>query len=126
MLIAAIAALALQDPISAPFGVAACALAVAIASATQDIAVDAFRVERLESASEQAAGMAGYVTGYRIATSATGAGVIALVAYLETALGLPRGNCSALGLHDRRRMRRHRPRRHPVRPRAQGTGTRAG
>ncbi|NMN57064.1 PAT family beta-lactamase induction signal transducer AmpG [Xanthobacter sp. SG618] len=91
VLIAAIAALALQDPISAPFGVAACALAVAIASATQDIAVDAFRVERLESASEQAAGMAGYVTGYRVAMLATGAGVIALVAYLETALGLPRG-----------------------------------
>ncbi|MFS8039055.1 AmpG family muropeptide MFS transporter [Xanthobacter sp. AM11] len=91
VLIAAIAALAVQDPISTPFAVAACALAVAIASATQDIAVDAFRVERLDSASEQAAGMAGYVTGYRIAMLVTGAGVIALVAYLESALGLPRG-----------------------------------
>lgn len=91
VLIAAISALALQDPIASPFAVAACALAVTIASATQDIAVDAFRVERLDSSSEQAAGMAGYVTGYRIAMLATGAGVIALVAFLEEALGLPRG-----------------------------------
>ncbi|MDI4665004.1 MFS transporter [Xanthobacter autotrophicus] len=91
VLMAAIAALAVQDPVASPFAVAACALAVAIASATQDIAVDAFRVERLDTSSEQAAGMAGYVTGYRIAMLATGAGVIALVAYLEEALGLPRG-----------------------------------
>jgi len=90
VLMAAIAALALQDPTTAPFAVGACALAVAIASATQDIAVDAFRVERLDTSSEQAAGMAGYTTGYRIATLATGAGVIALVAYLEDGIGLPR------------------------------------
>ncbi|MFG1241002.1 MFS transporter [Xanthobacter sp. DSM 14520] len=90
VLMAAIAALAVQDPVASPFAVAACALAVAIASATQDIAVDAFRVERLDSSSEQAAGMAGYVTGYRLAMLATGAGVIALVAYLEEAHALPR------------------------------------
>lgn len=109
VLIAAIAALAVQDPVASPFAVAACALAVAIASATQDIAVDAFRVERLDSSSEQAAGMAGYVTGYRLAMLATGAGVIALVAYLEEAHGLPRatswfwgymlaGACVAIGV----------------------------
>ncbi|MFG1375587.1 AmpG family muropeptide MFS transporter [Xanthobacter autotrophicus] len=91
VLMAAIAALAVQDPVATPFAVAACALVVAIASATQDIAVDAFRVERLDTSSEQAAGMAGYVTGYRLAMLATGAGVIALVAYLEEAHGLPRG-----------------------------------
>jgi len=90
VLMAAIAALALQDPVAAPLMVAACALVVAIASATQDIAVDAFRVERLDTASTQAAGMAGYVTGYRIAMLATGAGVIALVVYFEEILGLPR------------------------------------
>lgn len=97
VLMAAIAALAVQDPTAAPLAVAACALAVSIASATQDIAVDAFRVERLETSGEQAAGMAGYVTGYRIAMLATGAGVIALVDWLERGLGMARGASWTLG-----------------------------
>ena len=55
---------------------------VATASATQDIVIDAFRVESLDT-SEQAAGMAGYVAAYRIGMLASGAGVIALVAWFE-------------------------------------------
>lgn len=74
--------LGLQDPHGAPFMVALGALLVATISATQDIVVDAFRVERLDT-SEQAAGMAGYVAAYRIGMLVSGAGVIALVAYLE-------------------------------------------
>ena len=58
------------------------AVLVATASATQDIVVDAFRVESLET-SEQGAGMAGYVAAYRIGMLASGAGVLVLVAWLE-------------------------------------------
>lgn len=59
------------------------ALLVATASATQDIVIDAFRVESLEP-SEQGAGMAGYVAAYRIGMLVSGAGVLVLVAWLET------------------------------------------
>jgi len=82
-LMAAIAVLGFQDPLASPLMVAFGALVVATLSATQDIVVDAFRVERLDT-SEQAAGMAGYVAAYRIGMLVSGAGVIALVAYLET------------------------------------------
>ncbi|QRG06457.1 MFS transporter [Xanthobacter dioxanivorans] len=81
-LMAAIAFLGTQDPLAAPVMVVLGALAVATISATQDIVVDAFRVERLDT-SEQAAGMAGYVAAYRIGMLVSGAGVIAIVAYLE-------------------------------------------
>src|SRR5262249_51265805 len=52
-------------------------------AATQDIVIDAYRVESL-SVDEQAAGMAGYVAAYRIGTLISGAGVIGLTAWLET------------------------------------------
>ncbi|MFG1417928.1 MFS transporter [Xanthobacter sp. V0B-10] len=81
-LLAGILFLGAQNPLASPFMVALGALAVATVSATQDIVVDAFRVERLDT-SEQAAGMAGYVAAYRIGMLVSGAGVIALVAYLE-------------------------------------------
>lgn len=90
-LMVAVVALGAQDPLSSPFLVAVCALAVATVSATQDIAVDAFRVERLDSVSEQAAGMAGYVAAYRVGMLLSGAGVIALVAVLERE-GVPRAD----------------------------------
>lgn len=70
------------DPVAAPFYVALGALLVATASATQDIVIDAFRVESLDT-NEQAAGMAGFVAAYRIGMLAAGAGVIAFVAWLE-------------------------------------------
>ncbi|MFG1429848.1 MFS transporter [Xanthobacter sp. V2C-8] len=82
-LLAGILFLGAQNPLASPFMVALGALVVATVSATQDIVVDAFRVERLDT-SEQAAGMAGYVAAYRIGMLVSGAGVIALVAYLET------------------------------------------
>ena len=58
--------------------VAVGALLVATASATQDIVVDAFRVESLDE-SEQAAGMASYVAAYRIGMLASTAGALFLV-----------------------------------------------
>jgi MFS transporter, PAT family, beta-lactamase induction signal transducer AmpG len=56
-LMAAIVLLALCDPARSSFVVALAALIVATASATQDIVIDAFRIES-RSESEQAAGMA--------------------------------------------------------------------
>lgn len=87
-LVAAILFLGFQDPARAPMLVALGALLLATASATQDIVVDAFRVERLDT-SEQAAGMAGYVAAYRIGMLVSGAGVIAIVAAIEL-WGVPR------------------------------------
>ena len=88
LLMAAILALALTDPARSPFFVALGALMVATASATQDIVVDAFRVESLDE-SEQAAGMASYVAAYRIGMVASTAGALFLVTGFEH-LGLPR------------------------------------
>jgi PAT family beta-lactamase induction signal transducer AmpG len=82
VLAATIVFLGMLDPVAAPFAVAFAALLVAAASATQDIVIDAFRVESLDT-SEQAAGMASYVFAYRIGMLVSGAGVIALVAWLE-------------------------------------------
>ena len=62
-----------------------CALAVAFGSATQDIALDAYRIESAD-ADRQAALAATYQTGYRIAMIWAGAGVLWLVA-----LGLQEG-----------------------------------
>jgi MFS transporter, PAT family, beta-lactamase induction signal transducer AmpG len=82
LLAATIVILGLCDPASAPWLVALAALLVATASATQDIIIDAFRVESL-SESEQAAGMASYVAAYRIGMLASGAGALFLVSGME-------------------------------------------
>ena len=82
-LIASIFLLGLCDPAKSLPLIIFGALLVATASATQDIVIDAFRVESLEP-SEQGAGMAGYVAAYRIGMLASGAGVLVLVAWLET------------------------------------------
>ncbi len=82
VLAAAILFLGTLDPVAAPFYVAFGALLVATASATQDIVIDAFRVESLDT-SEQAAGMAAFVAAYRVGLLVAGAGVIAFVAWLE-------------------------------------------
>jgi PAT family beta-lactamase induction signal transducer AmpG len=82
LLIVAIGFLAFCNPAAAPWLVAVGALLVAAASATQDIVIDAFRVESLEE-SEQAAGMASYVAAYRIGLLASTAGVLFLVSGFE-------------------------------------------
>ena len=88
LLIVAIILLALTDPARSPFYVALGALLVATASATQDIVVDAFRVESLPE-SEQAAGMAAYVAAYRIGMLLSTAGALFAVSAFE-GVGLPR------------------------------------
>ena len=83
VLMGAIIFLGTRDPINAPVMIGLGALLVAFASATQDIVVDAYRVQALP-VDEQAAGMAGYVAAYRIGMLASGAGVIGFSAWLET------------------------------------------
>ena len=84
LLMVAIVFLALCDPSGPAFVVALGALLVATASATQDIVVDAFRVESL-SESEQAAGMASYVAAYRIGMLASTAGALFIVSAFQGA-----------------------------------------
>jgi PAT family beta-lactamase induction signal transducer AmpG len=78
LLMVAIVLLGLSDPAHAPWLVALGALLVATASATQDIVVDAFRIESLLE-SEQAAGMASYVAAYRVGMLVSGAGALYVV-----------------------------------------------
>ncbi|MCX7312967.1 MAG: MFS transporter [Alphaproteobacteria bacterium] len=83
LLMAAIVLLAFCNPAVSPwyllFGGA---LLVAAASATQDIVIDAFRVESLDP-SEQAAGMASYVAAYRIGMLISTAGALFVVTGFE-------------------------------------------
>jgi PAT family beta-lactamase induction signal transducer AmpG len=83
LLMVAIVFLGLCDPAAAPWLVAVGALLVAAASATQDIVIDAFRVESLDE-SEQAAGMASYVAAYRIGMLVSTAGALFLVSGFES------------------------------------------
>src|SRR5476651_910227 len=82
LLIAAIVFLGSCDPAAAPLIVALGALLVATASATQDIVVDAFRVESLNE-NEQAAGMASYVAAYRIGMLVSTAGALFMVSAFQ-------------------------------------------
>jgi PAT family beta-lactamase induction signal transducer AmpG len=59
-----------------------CAIAVAFGSATQDIALDAFRIESGDS-EHQAALSATYLAGYRLAMIWSGAGALVLAARAE-------------------------------------------
>ncbi|MCA1513750.1 MFS transporter [Bradyrhizobium sp. NBAIM01] len=88
LLIGAILLLALTDPARSPLLVALGALLVATMSSTQDIVVDAFRVESLPE-SEQAAGMAAYVAAYRIGMLVSTAGALFIVTGFEAIV--PRG-----------------------------------
>ncbi len=83
-IMAALVGMALADPRTQLTLVVWCALAVAFASATQDIALDAFRIESAD-ANHQGALAATYQTGYRVAMIWAGAGVLWLAARAEVA-----------------------------------------
>jgi len=72
--------MAMSDPQQNLAMFAVCALVVAYSSATQDIVIDAFRIE---SGPEkfQAAMAAAYMTGYRLAMIMAGAGSLAIAAW---------------------------------------------
>jgi len=82
LLIPTILFLGTRDPLASPLMVGVAALLVACASATQDIVVDAFRVQSLPT-DEQAAGVASYVATYRVGMLASGLGAIGLAGWLE-------------------------------------------
>ena len=117
LLIVSILLLALTDPARSPLFVALGALLVAAMSSTQDIVVDAFRVESLPE-SEQAAGMASYVAAYRIGMLVSTAGALFLVSAYEgtgirARVGVDVGLCDDGGAgadRHRHRARRHRAR----------------
>jgi PAT family beta-lactamase induction signal transducer AmpG len=84
VIMASLTGMALTDPKIALLPVVWCALAVAFASATQDIALDAFRIESAD-VQRQAALAAAYQTGYRMAMIWAGAGVLWIAARAEVA-----------------------------------------
>jgi MFS transporter, PAT family, beta-lactamase induction signal transducer AmpG len=75
----ALVGMALNDPKLALMPAVWCAIAVAVGSATQDIALDAFRIESA-SHERQAALSATYLAGYRLAMIWSGAGALVLAA----------------------------------------------
>jgi len=72
-----LAGMALTDPASHLTQLALCALLVAFGSATQDITIDAWRIEAVEQ-EMQGAMAATYVLGYRLALLTAGAGALYL------------------------------------------------
>ena len=84
MVMAGLTGMAFNDPRIALAPMVWCALAVAFGSATQDIALDAFRIESADT-ERQAALAATYQTGYRLAMIWAGAGVLWVAARAELA-----------------------------------------
>lgn len=81
---AGIVGMALTDPRANLAPIVWCALLVAFGSATQDIALDAFRIESADT-DRQAALAAAYQTGYRLAMIWAGAGALWIAARAEVA-----------------------------------------
>ncbi len=82
-LMAAIAGIGLTDPTQGAQTTVLLAVLVAFLSASQDIVIDAWRIEMLgEDDERQAYGLAAYVWGYRLALLASGAGTLLLVAHI--------------------------------------------
>jgi PAT family beta-lactamase induction signal transducer AmpG len=80
LLMLAILAMGMTDPVLLPLATVSAAIAVAFLSASQDIVIDAYRIEMLEER-EQGIGLACYVWGYRLALLAVGSGVLAISTY---------------------------------------------
>ena len=82
---AGIVGMGMTDPATNLFRTALWAVILAFASATQDIVVDAYRVEILDE-ERLGAGAANYVFGYRIAMLAAGAGALIIADYATWSL----------------------------------------
>lgn len=102
LLIAAIVALGASDPHDSLWVVALWAVLVAFLSATQDIVIDAYRVDILDER-QQGAGAAAVTLGYRLAMFASGAGALVVAewygwfwAYAAMATLLPLGTLAVL------------------------------
>ena len=84
-LMVSIIALGMSKPESTPAVTAFCALAVAFFSASQDIVIDAYRIEILTE-DQQGAGAAMTQAGYRFGLLASGAGALYLASSINWAL----------------------------------------
>lgn len=98
----AIAALGFTDPAADPLPTALLAMAIAFLSASQDIVIDAMRIELL-SEDEQGAGAAATQGGYRIGLLIAGAGALFLsdhvpwsIVFLALAACMPLGMLAVL------------------------------
>ena len=92
-LIGAIIALGQTNPALDVSVTVTVAVAVAFLSASQDIVIDAFRIESLEEA-DQGYGLACYVWGYRGALLAATAGALAMVEFVGWAFAF--AGCAAM------------------------------
>lgn len=81
-LVASILLLGFSNPAHAPLLTAVFAFLVAVCSASQDIVIDAYRVELLKP-EEQGAGAATVVFGYRIGMIVSSAGALYLASYMS-------------------------------------------
>jgi PAT family beta-lactamase induction signal transducer AmpG len=81
-LMIAIAVLGLLDPASALSATAAVAVVVAFLSASQDIVIDAYRIELLDE-DQQGAGAAMIQYGYRLGMLVSGAGALFIAEYVS-------------------------------------------
>ncbi|UUX52147.1 AmpG family muropeptide MFS transporter [Nisaea acidiphila] len=101
-LMTAIVLMGATDPVATPWLMAFFAVIVSFCAASQDIVVDAFRIESLRE-DEQGAGAAAYTLGYRVGMLAAGAGALVVadqagwfLAYLSMAALVLIGVFSAL------------------------------
>ena len=81
-LMTSIAALGFSQPEQTPLLTAICAFSVAFFSASQDIVIDAYRIEILDS-DEQGAGAAMTQAGYRLGAIVAGAGALFLAEQID-------------------------------------------
>lgn len=82
MIAGGLVGMSFTDPLTQLRQVAMLALLVAFGSATQDVAIDAWRIEAVDT-ERQAAMSAVYVFAYRMALLVAGAGALHLVSYAE-------------------------------------------
>jgi MFS transporter, PAT family, beta-lactamase induction signal transducer AmpG len=82
MIMLGLIGMAVTDPAVNLHGLIAFAILVAFASATQDITLDAFRIESAD-VSRQAAMAAAYQVGYRAAMITASAGVLSIAAFFD-------------------------------------------
>ncbi len=85
LLLGAIALLGLSNPAETPLLTAAAALAVAFFSASQDVVIDAWRIEALDD-EQQGAGAAMTQAGYRLGLITAGAGALYLADSIDWSL----------------------------------------
>lgn len=96
--IAGLVLMAASDPAEQLFRLAIAAVLVAFFSATQDIAIDAYRIEAVD-ADRQGAMAASYIYGYRIAMIVSVAGALYIAAFLTWQLAyLAMAACMLVGV----------------------------